>query len=185
MRVPVSIAVGPMFRSAVVTLVLIVIGFVQRLPAEAQNSLSIKYCANEGAIYISEFSVEVCTSLIQEANNSSAELSVLFSFRCKNYIDEAQTDRALQDCAEAIWLDKKNALAYEIRGLGFEQAYKYQLAAADFAQVIALQPSNVRAWEGLCRSQLSLGQDRLAISACQEALRLRSVDKKSSILIAD
>ncbi len=167
-----------MFRSAIVTLVLIFMALVQRPPANAQGGMHQEICANEGAIYSSESSVESCTSLIQEANISPTELAVLFSFRCRNYIDEKQTDRALQDCDEAIWLDQKNSLAYEIRGLAYQQSHLYQRAAEDFVQAITLQPSNVRAWEGLCRSHLSLSQARLAISVCKEALRLRSVDKR-------
>jgi len=173
-----TFGVGPMFRSAIVTLVLIFMAFVQRLPADAQSGDYQEICANESAIYFFEFSVEACTSLIQEANKSPTELAVLLSFRCRDYISGEQSDRAIQDCDEAIWLDRKNSLAYEIRGLAFQQTHRYQSSVADFLQAISLQPSSVRAWEGLCRSQLSLSQARLEISACKEALRLRSVDKK-------
>lgn len=178
MRVSVRTAVGPLVRSAIAALVLIFVAFVQRLPADAQVGVSQEICANEGAIYSSEFSVQACTSLIQEVNDSKTELAVLYTFRCRGYIEADQTDRALQDCDEAIWLDRKNSLAYEIRGLVYQQSHRYQRAAADFAQAIALRPTNVRAWEGLCRNQLNLGQVRSTISVCKEALRLRSVDEK-------
>ncbi len=167
-----------MFRSAMVALVLIFMALVQRLPAEVQSGDYQEICADESAIYFFEFSVEACTSLIQEANKSPTELAVLLSFRCRDYISGEQSDRAIQDCDEAIWLDRKNSLAYEIRGLAYQQSHLYQRAAADFVQAISLRPSSVRAWEGLCRSQLSLNQDRLEVSACKEALRLRTVDKK-------
>jgi tetratricopeptide (TPR) repeat protein len=171
--------IGVVFRSAVVTLALIIIAFVQQLPADAQTGMYEEFCANEGAIYSSDFSVEACTSLIKTANKTPHELAVLFGYRCSGFLDEGQIERALQDCDEAVQLDRKNPLVYQIRGLTFEQSHQYRRAVADYVQVISLQPSNPRAWEALCRSQLSLGQDRLAISACNEALRLRAADRET------
>jgi tetratricopeptide (TPR) repeat protein len=157
-------------------LLLAAAAFIPPSPAGAHDADNRDYCANKADLYSTNFSIEACSSLIVSGDKSPKDLAVIFSYRCREYLEEMQFDRALQDCSEAIWLDSDSLPAHQIRGLVYEQTQQYDRAVTDFAQVIAQQPSNASAWEGLCRNELSADHVRLAISACSESLRLRPGD---------
>jgi tetratricopeptide (TPR) repeat protein len=160
------------FPLAVCALLITVAAPIPQALAGAQEVEKQELCANEKGLYSSDLSIEVCTFIIQTSNKAQKDLAVIYSYRCRNYLEEASFDRALQDCNEAIWLDRKYPPAYLTRGLVYQQTHLYQRAVADFSQVISLEPSSASAWEGLCRNEFSLGQFRLTISACSESLRL-------------
>ena len=153
--------------------------FIPPAAAGTHEAEKQEFCANKADLYSADFSIEACSFLIVSGDKSPKDLAVIFSYRCKEYLEEKQFDRALQDCNDAIWLDTDLLPAYQIRGLIHEQSHRHKRAVADFAQVIAQQPSSASAWEGLCRNELSLGHTRLAISACSESLRLRPGDTQA------
>jgi tetratricopeptide (TPR) repeat protein len=150
--------------------------FIPQSSAGAQEADKRDYCENKADLYSTNFSIEACSSLIVSGDKSPKDLAVIFSYRCREYLEERQFDRALQDCSEAIWLDINSLAAYQIRGLVYEQTHQYTHAVADFTQAIAQEPANASAWEGLCRNELSADHIQLAISACSESLRLRPGD---------
>lgn len=161
---------------AVIVLALAAAAPVPQASAVTQEADKQDYCANKAGLYAADFSIEACTFLIVSRNKPPKDLAIVFSDRCKGYLEDEKFDRALQDCNEAIWLDVDFLPAYRIRGLVYERANRHRRAVADFAQVIAQQPSDASAWEGLCRNELALGHVRLAISACSESLQLRPSD---------
>lgn len=140
-----------------------------------------EFCANKAGLYAAEFSVEACTFLILSGDKTPKAMAIIYSDRCKSYLAEHKFDRALQDCDEAIWLDANYLAAYQIRGLVHEQVSRHRRAVADFAQVIAQQPSSASAWQGICRNELALSHLRLAISACSESLQWRPADSATLV----
>ena len=161
---------------AAVALALAAAASVPQASAVAPEVEKQNYCANKAGFYFADFSIEACTFLIVSGNKTPQELAVIYSHRCKHYLEDEKLDRALQDCNEAIWLDVDLFAAYQIRGLVHERANRHRRAVSDFAQVIAQQPSSASAWDGLCRNELALGHRALAISACSESLQLRPND---------
>jgi tetratricopeptide (TPR) repeat protein len=158
---------------AVVAFALAVAVSIPQAAVAAQDGDKQDYCSNKAGLYLADFSVEACTYLIMSGSRTPKDLAVVFSYRCKDYLEDEKFERALQDCDQAIWLDANFLPAYQIRGLVHEQANHHRRAVADFAQVIAQQPANAGAWDGLCRNELALDHHRLAISACSESLQLR------------
>ena len=161
---------------AVVALVLAAAASIPQSSAGPREVEKREFCANKAGLYFTDFSIEACSFLILTGNYTPKDLAIIFSNRCKGYLKGKKFDRAQQDCDEAIWFDSNLLPAYQIRGLVYEQTNQHRRAVADFAQVIAQQPSSASAWEGLCRNELALGHIRLAISACSESLRWRPGD---------
>ena len=161
---------------AVAALALAVMAQAPQAAAATPEAENQAYCANSAGIYSADFSVEACSFLIVSGNRAPKDLAVLFSYRCKGYLDDGKLDRALQDCSEAIWLDGNLQPAYHVRALVHERLGRHQRAVTDFTQAITQQPSSASAWEGLCRNELALGHVQRSVSACSESLQLRPED---------
>jgi lipoprotein NlpI len=83
-----------------------------------------------------------------------------------------QTDAALRDYSEAIESDAAMLPALKSRAQIFEDRKQHDLAAADWARIIALEPSNHEARAARAYNLLVLGRPQEGIVEMNEALRL-------------
>jgi tetratricopeptide (TPR) repeat protein len=84
-------------------------------------------------------------------------------------------DKAIADCTEAIQLDPKLAMAYNMRGLAYDQKHEWDNAIADCSEAIRLDPKYAAAYSayfGRAGAYAHKGEWDKVIADCSEAIRL-------------
>jgi len=87
-----------------------------------------------------------CTALIQAAQDTTQNLSVIYNNRGSANVSKREYDRAIQDYNEAIRLSPSIADNYRERGKAYYAKRDYDHAIQDFSEAIRLDPNVTSAY---------------------------------------
>ncbi len=74
--------------------------------------------------------------------------------RVDSYLQAGQLDKALSDCQLAVQMAPESAIAYNYRGLIFDEMGQLEKAVADYQNATRLNPDFKDAWDNLRSLQL-------------------------------
>lgn len=98
------------------------------------------------------------------------------------FLWKGDLDHARADFERAIALDPRNAEAHDDLGTVFARRQDFARAAQHFAAAIRLEPNYQKAYHNLALVYYLVGDERRALVIVDEALRLRSDDRDSTML---
>ena len=85
--------------------------------------------------------IAACTRAINAGRYSGHLLAALFNNRCSEWNGQHESDKAIEDCNQAIQLEPDYALAFFNRGNGYFAQGQYDRAIEDYDQSIQLNPN--------------------------------------------
>ncbi len=114
------------------------------------------------------------------ARSSFSEFQAVFAPLANDFLERARcrealgdSDKALSDYQEALWINPNSPRGYHGRGEYWLEKKRFDLALADFDSALKLDPKYApmhRALRGCCRAKM--GQNDKALADLDEALRL-------------
>ncbi len=121
---------------------------------------------------------------LRQALKSFEQFQKTFLRGSGNYLDRAKchealgdSDKAIADCNEALWIDPNSVRCYHLRGAYWLEKKRFDLAMADFDVALKLDPKFTLTYHvlrGCCRAEM--GQNDKALADFDEALRLDPED---------
>ena len=91
-----------------------------------------------------DLQIRSCTELIDSAGGSQMSRATAYLYRGLGYLNKIELDRAAPDLDEAIRLDPSSHQAYGLRGRLSVYKGNLDLALADFARALSLNPRDSR-----------------------------------------
>src|SRR5258706_1860196 len=86
--------------------------------------------------------IAACTRAINSGRYDDPELAVLFKDRCIEWNKKQESDKAIEDCSQAIRLKPDSARAFSNRGGAYIFKDQYDRAIEDLDQAIRLDPDD-------------------------------------------
>jgi len=120
--------------------------------------------------------IATCTRAIASGRYDDAELAVLFKDRCREWNKRQESDRAIEDCSQAIRLKPDFAQAFNNRGAAYTFKDQYDRAIEDYEQAIRLDPDDADAFNNRGAVYSLKGQYDRAIEDYNQAIRLNPCD---------
>jgi tetratricopeptide (TPR) repeat protein len=108
-------------------------------PATADD---IESCAKTSG----DESIAACTRAINLGRHDDPEFAFLFNNRCIEWVKKQESDKAIEDCSQAIRLQPDFAWAFNNRGGAYLLKDQYDRAIEDFDQAIRLCPDYASAF---------------------------------------
>ncbi|HET9468696.1 MAG TPA: tetratricopeptide repeat protein [Vicinamibacterales bacterium] len=119
-----------------------------------------------------EISISACTAVIQAGRARGRELADAHTERGIAYVTLLDYDRALQDFADAIRIDKTFVKALANRGAVHGAKQEFDKAIEDFTSVLQLEPRSAHAYADRAGMHRLNGQQDEAIRDYTEAIRI-------------
>ena len=85
--------------------------------------------------------IAACTRAINSGRYSGRQLAALFANRCAELTNMQESDKAIEDCSQAIQLNPNGADAFSNRGGAYRAKGQYDRAIEDYNQAIQLNPN--------------------------------------------
>jgi tetratricopeptide (TPR) repeat protein len=85
--------------------------------------------------------ITTCTRAIDSGRYGGPELAFLFSNRCLAWIKRRGSDKAIEDCSQAIQLNPNDARAFFTRALAYQLKGEFDRAIEDYDQAIRIDPN--------------------------------------------
>lgn len=179
LRLVSGLSLGAGLASTALVISILLLGAVPSGAAWAQSRDELWQRCASSSIDL-DVAIAACTTIIQSGGESDAHLAAAFTNRAADELDERDQDRALSDLSRALQLDPGYVAALKLRadiyGGGL---HRYDLAAADFARAIAVNPNDGDAYSGRCLAYYSENQYESAIRDCDQAIRINPKDAKA------
>ena len=86
--------------------------------------------------------IAACTRAINSGRYSGRQLAALFANRCAELTNMQESDKAIEDCSQAIQLNPNGADAFSNRGGAYRAKGQYDRAIEDLNQAIRLNPND-------------------------------------------
>jgi tetratricopeptide (TPR) repeat protein len=141
-------------------------------PVLADSQGDLEQCKFVGEISKADLSIAACDRVLGDPKVTGPGRAVAFSNRCGWWWAKKEPDHALQDCNEAIRIDRTYAAAYVNRGNAYLNKTDVERAFGDFNEAIRLDPKN--AWAYTARGDLykNKGDIDHALADLNESIRL-------------
>ena len=120
-----------------------------------------------------------CTALIQAAQDTTQNLSVIYNNRGSANVSKREYDRAIQDYNEAIRLSPSIADNYRERGKAYYAKRDYDHAIQDFSEAILLNPNDTSAYYNRGLAYYNKNDPDRAIQDFNEAIHHDSNDART------
>jgi tetratricopeptide (TPR) repeat protein len=120
--------------------------------------------------------IAACTRAIASGRYDNPELAVLFKDRCLEWNKRQASDKAIEDCSQAIRLRPDLAQAFNNRGAAYTFKDQYDRAIEDYDQAIRLDPDGAEAFNNRGAAYSLKGQYDRAIEDYNQAIRLNPCD---------
>ena len=115
--------------------------------------------------------IAACTRAIDSGRYSGRQLAALFTNRCAELGDK-QSDKAIEDCSQAIQLNPGLADAFSNRASAYRAKGQYDRAIEDLNQAIRLDPNDADVFNNRGLAYNEKGQYDRAIEDYNQAIRL-------------
>jgi tetratricopeptide (TPR) repeat protein len=116
--------------------------------------------------------IAACTRAINSGRYDNPEFAFLFNNRCIEWNKKQESDKAIEDCSQAIRLKPDFAWAFNNRGGAYLFKDQYDRAIEDFDQAIRLDPDRAAAFNNRGSAYSLKGQYDRAIEDFDQAIRL-------------
>ena len=116
--------------------------------------------------------IAACTRSINSGRYSGRQLAALFANRCAELTNMQESDKAIEDCSQAIQLNPNGADAFSNRGGAYRAKGQYDRAIEDLNQAIRLNPNLADAFYNRGIAYRRKGQYDRAIDDYSQAIRL-------------
>ena len=116
--------------------------------------------------------IAACTRAINSGRYSGRQLAALFANRCAELTNMQESDKAIEDCSQAIQLNPNGADAFSNRGGAYRAKGQYDRAIEDLNQAIRLNPNLADAFYNRGIAYRRKGQYDRAIDDYSQAIRL-------------
>jgi lipoprotein NlpI len=141
-------------------------------PALAETLQEHRWCDGEDEPTPAQ-RIDGCSAVIKAAREKGDRLAEIFNNRGVAYRLKGDTDRAIQDYAQAIKLNAKFAEAFNNRGVAYDHKGEYDRAVADYDQAVKLKPS-AEIYFNRGNAYLGKSQYASAIDDYNQAIKLRA-----------
>ncbi len=108
--------------------------------------------------------IAACTRAINSGRYDDPEFAFLFNNRCIEWNKKQESDKAIEDCSQAIRLDPDFAWAFTNRGGAYLLKDQYDRAIEDFDQAIRLCPDDASAFYNRALSREQKGDLQRALA---------------------
>ena len=116
--------------------------------------------------------IAACTRAINSGRYSGRQLAALFANRCAELTNMQESDKAIEDCSQAIQLNPNGADAFSNRGGAYRAKGQYDRAIEDYSEAIRLDPNYANAFNNRGNTYNAKGQFDRAIEDFNQAIRL-------------
>jgi tetratricopeptide (TPR) repeat protein len=113
-----------------------------------------------------------CTRAIDSSRYGGPELAFLFNNRCLAWIERQESDKAIEDCSQAIRLNPNDATAFSNRAVAYQRKGQYDRAIEDWDQPIRLNPNSADALNNRGVAYQRKGQYDRSIEDFDQAIRI-------------
>jgi len=122
--------------------------------------------------------------IMRDTQNSSKYYAYYYIARAYTALEEKKIDQAKSFALQAIKMDEKHPLAYDVMGTVLLKANKFKDAGIFFKKAISLEPMFSSGYSNLGTTFLSIRREREAIKYYKVAIKLNPENEKSFYGIA-
>ena len=116
--------------------------------------------------------IATCTRAIDSGRYGGPELAFLFNNRYLAWNERQESDKAIEDCSQAIRLNPNDATAFSNRGVAYQLKGQYDRAIEDFDQPIRLNRNSANAFNNRGVAYQRKGQYDRSIEDFDQAIRI-------------